>query len=79
MSTELLELAQTLETEAQNFLENHETKLKNLTNSINTIHGSWSGSNLGYHADVYYRGFSEPPAGAFFSVESAEIHTVLTL
>lgn len=30
---------------------------------------SWSGSNLGYHATVYYAGFAEPPAGAVWDVE----------
>jgi predicted nucleotide-binding protein/DNA-binding XRE family transcriptional regulator len=30
---------------------------------------SWSGSNLGYHATVYYVGLATPPAGAHFSSE----------
>jgi predicted nucleotide-binding protein len=30
---------------------------------------SWSGSNLGYHANVYYAGLQRPPPGAHFSSE----------
>jgi len=35
----------------------------------NKIGKSWSQSWLGYHADVYYRGFTSPPPGAVFSKE----------
>lgn len=30
---------------------------------------AWSGSNLGYHSRVYYRGFAVPPPGTYFSSE----------
>ncbi len=30
---------------------------------------AWSGSNLGYHADVYYQGLQPPPPGVHFSAE----------
>lgn len=33
------------------------------------VEAAWSGSNLGYHATVYYADFAPPPPGAHFSVE----------
>lgn len=33
------------------------------------VQDAWSGSNLGYHANVYYDGLRPPPAGAHFSPE----------
>lgn len=30
---------------------------------------AWSGSNLGYHADVYYQDFEPPPPGSHWSIE----------
>lgn len=33
------------------------------------VNQSWSGSSLGYHANVYFRDFAQPPAGDHFSVE----------
>ena len=30
---------------------------------------AWSGSWIGYHANVYYRDFQSPPPGAHFSAE----------
>ena len=38
-------------------------------NAIDQIAGSFSGSWLGYHAEVYYEGFKSPPAEAIFSSE----------
>ena len=37
--------------------------------SCEKIGRSWSGSNLGYHATVYYADLDVPPAGAHFSSE----------
>ena len=33
------------------------------------VHRAWSGSNLGYHASVYFAGLTPPPAGVGFSPE----------
>jgi predicted nucleotide-binding protein len=33
------------------------------------FHGSWSGSNLGFHSRIYYENFKTPPPGAHFSSE----------
>lgn len=44
-------------------------KLVRLTEICSEIQESWSGSNLGYHANVYYEGLNQPPAGAHFSPE----------
>lgn len=43
--------------------------LKALSDAANDVKRSFSGSWLGYHARVYYRGFLPPPAGANFSRE----------
>lgn len=43
--------------------------IKKVQLSAETIGKSWSGSWIGYHSRVYYLGFSDPPAGALFSVE----------
>ena len=69
MSTELLELADELETVARQFQANHKETLKKLSDAATTIHKSWSGSNLGYHALVYYEGLAERPPGTHFSAE----------
>ncbi|EGG4027033.1 hypothetical protein FOI26_22870, partial [Salmonella enterica] len=43
--------------------------LDELTGVIEDVSKSFSGSWLGYHSCVYYRGFNRPPAGAVFSPE----------
>lgn len=40
-----------------------------LDRASSQIHRAWSGSNLGYHANVYYRGLSPKPADSVFSRE----------
>lgn len=37
--------------------------------AANRLERAWSGSNLGYHARVYYADFNPPPSGASFSLE----------
>lgn len=69
MSIELLKLADDLETAAENFTATHNIVLENLTAAATAIHKSWSGSNMGYHALVYYEGLVERPPGAQFSSE----------
>ena len=48
-------------------------EIKVITDAIEqactNMHRSWSGSNFGYHANVYYRGLSPKPAGKEFSRE----------
>lgn len=51
---------------------NYQVEMKDLDvleNTIQEIAKSWSGSNLGFHANIYYKDFSAPPAQANFSVE----------
>lgn len=69
MSTELLELADQLETAVKDFQTEHKETLKALTNAATEVHKSWSGSNLGYHALVYYENLASRPPGAQFSAE----------
>lgn len=40
-----------------------------VTHAVNEITKSWSGSWIGYQANVYYRGFCEPPPGCHFDSE----------
>ncbi|OLP01094.1 hypothetical protein BVU76_17455 [Mycolicibacterium porcinum] len=40
-----------------------------LDSALESVHKSWSGSNLGYHARTYYAGFQPPPAGDLFNKE----------
>nr|WP_231376608.1 nucleotide-binding protein [Mycobacterium sp. 141] len=36
---------------------------------IESVHKSWSGSNLGYHARTYYAGYQPPPSSDLFDKE----------
>jgi len=45
------------------------TLLDALDDAANAVAKSWSKSNLGYQANVYYEGFNTPPPGAMFSRE----------
>jgi hypothetical protein len=40
-----------------------------ITKATQKIAGSWSGSWMGYHTELYYRDFEPPPLGATFSPE----------
>jgi predicted nucleotide-binding protein len=66
---ELLELADKLASMHERFHEAHVSLLKAVTEAANPVAKSWSGSNLGYHADVYYSGLKPRPPGAQFSSE----------
>ncbi len=44
-------------------------KLERIEHASETLDNAWSGSCMGYHARVYYRGLIAPPAGAWFSQE----------
>jgi predicted nucleotide-binding protein len=69
LSTELLELADKLETAVKNFQSEHKEALQTLKDAATEVHKSWSGSNLGYHSLVYCENLAPRPAGAQFSVE----------
>jgi len=69
LSAELLELANELKSSAKQFQAKHEEPLKKLANAAKATQKSWSGSNLGYHALVYYENLVERPPGAQFSAE----------
>ena len=43
--------------------------LEKLQAASETVGKAWSGSSLGYHANVYYAELEPPPSGARFSVE----------
>jgi predicted nucleotide-binding protein len=40
-----------------------------LQEAAEMVQKAWSGSSIGYHARVYFRGFQQPPRGANFSSE----------
>lgn len=69
MSTELLNLSNELSTVADNFQIQHKTALKAVIDSATQVQKSWSGSNIGHHAYVYYEGLIPRPPGAQFSAE----------
>ncbi|MDT0262435.1 TIR domain-containing protein [Jatrophihabitans lederbergiae] len=46
-----------------------EAALGTIRSEASKVHLAWSGSNIGYHAMVYYDGFEAPPAGRQFSRE----------
>lgn len=55
-----------------------EAKLKaqQILEAAAKVAASHSGSNFGYHGDLYYRDFQIPPVGSMFSVEWGVIHGV---
>jgi predicted nucleotide-binding protein len=67
---ELLEIADRLnELAEKGTAPEIKDSLKRLEDAATRVAKSWSGSHLGYHARVYYKDFSPPPAGANFSPE----------
>ncbi len=69
-SEELLLTADKLDQIAQNGkFSQVEKPLNFLKKAAEEVHKAWSGSNLGYHANVYYRDFAPPPANVHFSPE----------
>lgn len=67
MTSDLLTLAVRLRASARAFTENYNEQLKRLIDCATEMDKSWSGSNLGYHAFVYYGDLAERPPGAQFS------------
>jgi len=47
-----------------------------VTKAAQTVAESWSGSPMGYHAELYYRNFEQPPLAAAFSREWGGIHGI---
>ena len=43
--------------------------LRSLRDAAERVGMAWSGSWLGYHANVYYRDLQKPPPGMWFSKE----------
>jgi predicted nucleotide-binding protein len=66
---ELIEMADELAQLAKSFTLKHNNTLKSVMDAASALHRSWSGSNLGYHAFVYYEDLRPRPPGAQFSTE----------
>lgn len=67
---ELFEISEEMKTLNADFIGSDDAKaLQVLSDVVEAIGESWSGSWLGYHAHVYYAGLQAPPAGAHFSAE----------
>ena len=47
-----------------------------LLKAARTVGESWSGSNFGYHGELYYGDYQRPPFGERFSVEWGGIHGI---
>lgn len=68
-SSQLIAIASEARQLASRLDEIDETPLEALESSAEEVGRSWSGSSLGYQANVYYKGYQVPPAGARFSRE----------
>ena len=67
---ELLQIADRLDRLAEGGTEaTVQEPLERLQQATNEIARAWSGSWLGYHANVYYDNLQPPPPGAHFSQE----------
>ena len=66
---ELSSIADLLRDQYDRFHTRHSEKLQQLMACAKELQQSWSGSNLGYHAYVYYEGLVPKPPGAQFSRE----------
>ena len=67
---ELLKISERLAAHATLGLETEITEpIQALINAVNKISKAFSGSWVGYHANVYYDGLNPPPPGAHFSQE----------
>jgi predicted nucleotide-binding protein len=67
---ELLQIADNLATLAERgFAPEITEPIRSLNDAVNQIDKSFSGSWLGYHANVYYKDLKPPPPGEHFSQE----------
>lgn len=62
-------MADALAQRSKSFEAEHSGKLLAVINAATSLQESWSGSNLGYHALVYYKNLKPRPPGAQFSAE----------
>ena len=69
LSDEFLSIAAEAGSLAERDTELDQEVLSALDSAAGEVGRSWSRSNLGYQANVYYAGFQVPPAGAVFSRE----------
>ncbi|MEI2387847.1 TIR domain-containing protein [Breoghania sp. JC706] len=65
----LLGYAEDLQNLSEAFKQVHHPQLKKIMDEAVRLQESWSGSNMGYHAYVYYSNLSSRPPGAQFSPE----------
>ena len=73
---ELLQIADRLDRLAERGKETAvQEPLERLQQATNEIGKAWSGSWLGYHANVYYENLEPPPPGAHFSQEWGLMNT----
>jgi len=67
---ELFEIADQMSAESSSYSNSDDdVALKKLADVAVDVGKSWSGSYLGYQANVYYAGLASPPPGAHFSSE----------
>lgn len=62
-------MADALAQGSKSFKSEHGDTLTAVMDAAAALQQSWSGSNLGYHAFVYYKGLQPRPPGAQFSAE----------
>lgn len=68
LANDFIELSASIETELKRY-EYLTEPLKKVAQIADKVGMSHSGSWMGYHSRVYYKDFTNPPAGANFSVE----------
>ncbi|MFB6984413.1 hypothetical protein, partial [Streptomyces scopuliridis] len=68
-SAEFIAIAEQASEIAEKITDLDAAPLDALEEAANEIGRSWSKSNLGYQANVYYENYEVPPAGAIFSRE----------
>lgn len=69
-ATDLLKIADQLAEMQRSFDQSHSSDIEKITNVISKIAKSWSGSFLGYHANVYKAGLQPPNVGEHFSIQT---------
>lgn len=67
--TELIEIADELQSIVERFTATYDPRIGRVLEAASEVGKAWSGSNIGYQADVYYEGLQPRPAGAQFSTE----------
>jgi hypothetical protein len=53
-----------------------QTNASALLKAAQNVGDSWSGSNFGYHGELYYGDFQRPPQGGRFSVEWGALYGI---